>query len=499
MSAPGIDDEDDLYTSDEEYGECVYFLVNVPEARSDNCESLSMWPSKPDFASLGDIRPPRDPNAKFQRVWSGDTAMDIPETSQRPVSVTGTTNVCRRLLSPLYSTMPYNPVVYKEEAFKDFPVFDPEMYSSDSSTPPPQDVQPNSSAVRSTTSPPARSTQHLIPPIASIEDEFRSARSPTKMPPEKRRSGTPSESPRVEHERTVGSSLKAPSFTKNVDWGPSVPFRAAHPSLSFRSTQSHASSSRSPLPHASASPHEPSYHNPDDDDEDDDDNDYSRPPPPYTLPRLIKRVHYADDSGGEPMRGITRSPPTTHPPAPRANHTPARGKGGLGASSSQLSALSLEDNSGDDDDESDAIPSSSASRPSSVRAGKKRAAVEQSTDDDYEMDDVPSSSTKKPSKSSAASKPRKTKRRKTLKPFLCPHDWCKETFTRKNDVKRHLLNAAVHRNDNPDRAEDDTKRCKRCQADLSRPDARARHERAGACGKRTTPKVEFKVAKEPRP
>lgn len=68
----------------------------------------------------------------------------------------------------------------------------------------------------------------------------------------------------------------------------------------------------------------------------------------------------------------------------------------------------------------------------------------------------------------------------------CPYQWCGKRFTRKNDVKRHLQNAAVHKADVPQDAWSPT-RCSKCHVELSRVDACKRHEARDACWKRTLP------------
>ncbi|KAK1230483.1 hypothetical protein PQX77_006411 [Marasmius sp. AFHP31] len=98
-----------------------------------------------------------------------------------------------------------------------------------------------------------------------------------------------------------------------------------------------------------------------------------------------------------------------------------------------------------------------------------------------------------PSKGNVSGSPTVKKKRKTNR-YPCLVAGCKETFTRKNDVRRHVMNAAIHR-DSPEalklqnKDKDIPTRCTYCNADLSRPDARMRHERTSACGKRTTQKM----------
>ncbi|TFK26492.1 hypothetical protein FA15DRAFT_276629 [Coprinopsis marcescibilis] len=78
------------------------------------------------------------------------------------------------------------------------------------------------------------------------------------------------------------------------------------------------------------------------------------------------------------------------------------------------------------------------------------------------------------------------------KRFLCPQG-CGKSFTRKNDVQRHLRSTAAHR-DITTITEKSTFRCKYCNRILSRGDAARRHETEGACGKRTLPSERDKLA-----
>ncbi|TFK44875.1 hypothetical protein BDQ12DRAFT_673739 [Crucibulum laeve] len=69
----------------------------------------------------------------------------------------------------------------------------------------------------------------------------------------------------------------------------------------------------------------------------------------------------------------------------------------------------------------------------------------------------------------------------------CEYDGCLKTFTRRGDVRRHMETASEHKLDVP-RGADSATRCRHCNDELSRPDARRRHEERGACGKRTIPR-----------
>ncbi|KAF9012490.1 hypothetical protein BDQ17DRAFT_1419875 [Cyathus striatus] len=72
--------------------------------------------------------------------------------------------------------------------------------------------------------------------------------------------------------------------------------------------------------------------------------------------------------------------------------------------------------------------------------------------------------------------------KKVYKCELCP-----KIFTRRNDVKRHMGNASIHKGAIPSDMNSDT-RCRRCGEELSRLDARVRHEARNACFKRTIPR-----------
>ncbi|KAK7045620.1 hypothetical protein VNI00_007453 [Paramarasmius palmivorus] len=130
----------------------------------------------------------------------------------------------------------------------------------------------------------------------------------------------------------------------------------------------------------------------------------------------------------------------------------------------------------------------------SRKGGGKRPAKRpvEETDDDWEPREVP------PSKAGANGTydthgSRGSPKKRKLNRYPCPITGCKETFTRRNDVRRHVMNAAVHRDsEEAQRFIGETgtvTRCRLCNADLSRADARMRHERTSACGKRTTQKM----------
>ncbi|KAG7091012.1 hypothetical protein E1B28_010075 [Marasmius oreades] len=123
----------------------------------------------------------------------------------------------------------------------------------------------------------------------------------------------------------------------------------------------------------------------------------------------------------------------------------------------------------------------------SIKSAIKRPARE--SDDDPDEDWEPEASSP-PRADGLQDDPAVKKKRKTNR-YPCPIGGCKETFTRKNDVRRHIQNAAVHRG-SVEAIQWQSKagtRCTLCNADLSRSDARMRHERTSACGKRTTQKM----------
>ncbi|KAG6920178.1 hypothetical protein DXG01_004947 [Tephrocybe rancida] len=65
----------------------------------------------------------------------------------------------------------------------------------------------------------------------------------------------------------------------------------------------------------------------------------------------------------------------------------------------------------------------------------------------------------------------------------CPHTWCKSTFTRSNDLTRHLATASIHKAPVP---VDPSKICRMCGEEFSRSDARNRHEIKRSCGRKRT-------------
>ncbi|KAG5639276.1 hypothetical protein H0H81_004937 [Sphagnurus paluster] len=72
-------------------------------------------------------------------------------------------------------------------------------------------------------------------------------------------------------------------------------------------------------------------------------------------------------------------------------------------------------------------------------------------------------------------------------PFPCPlaelHD-CRQTFSRRNDIARHIETTSRHNLENT--AANADVACRMCGKVLSRPDSRARHEAKNSCGKRSS-------------
>ncbi|KAK0195745.1 hypothetical protein F5146DRAFT_303149 [Armillaria mellea] len=105
------------------------------------------------------------------------------------------------------------------------------------------------------------------------------------------------------------------------------------------------------------------------------------------------------------------------------------------------------------------------------------------SEDDHQVDDeydeLDEDTAPKKRKIKPANK--SSKKRKITERFRCTIPGCTKTFTRKNDVTRHIRASGAH----PDYQEQsDSVKCKICGIDLSRSDARLRHERTYACGKR---------------
>ncbi|KAG6841383.1 hypothetical protein C0991_011723 [Blastosporella zonata] len=65
----------------------------------------------------------------------------------------------------------------------------------------------------------------------------------------------------------------------------------------------------------------------------------------------------------------------------------------------------------------------------------------------------------------------------------CPHTWCTSTFTRSNDLARHLTTALTHKEPAP---VDPSKVCRMCGEEFSRSDARNRHELKRSCRRKRT-------------
>jgi len=83
-------------------------------------------------------------------------------------------------------------------------------------------------------------------------------------------------------------------------------------------------------------------------------------------------------------------------------------------------------------------------------------------------------------------RPRKKAVRAAPKRHPCTIPGCTESFTRPNDVLRHIKNAAIHKG-STQQAEAlaaSSTVCKYCGEELSRADAARRHELKASCGKR---------------
>ncbi|KAJ6495756.1 hypothetical protein C8R47DRAFT_371150 [Mycena vitilis] len=84
-------------------------------------------------------------------------------------------------------------------------------------------------------------------------------------------------------------------------------------------------------------------------------------------------------------------------------------------------------------------------------------------------------------------RPRKKALSVAPKRHPCTVPGCSESFTRPNDVLRHVKNAAVHKGSSQqaEALAASSTLCKYCGEELSRPDAARRHELKASCGKRT--------------
>ncbi|KAJ3549995.1 hypothetical protein NMY22_g669 [Coprinellus aureogranulatus] len=85
--------------------------------------------------------------------------------------------------------------------------------------------------------------------------------------------------------------------------------------------------------------------------------------------------------------------------------------------------------------------------------------------------------------------------KKAKKRFQCGVKGCPATFTRRNDVERHMKSASAHRDYVQEWTDMQSKigpalnpfRCEKCGRILSRADSAKRHMESGACGKRELP------------
>ncbi|KAJ7125072.1 hypothetical protein C8R44DRAFT_734384 [Mycena epipterygia] len=84
-------------------------------------------------------------------------------------------------------------------------------------------------------------------------------------------------------------------------------------------------------------------------------------------------------------------------------------------------------------------------------------------------------------------RPRKRTVKTAPKRHPCTVPGCTESFTRLNDVLRHIKNAAIHKGttQQAEALASSPTVCKKCGEELSRPDAARRHELKASCGKRT--------------
>lgn len=131
----------------------------------------------------------------------------------------------------------------------------------------------------------------------------------------------------------------------------------------------------------------------------------------------------------------------------------------------------------DEPEEEEGAPekkTASPSKPKSKAAGGTEDVYDELEDEEEEV--VTKKRGRPPGSATKAQKKRKTGDR-----YPCTVEGCTKTFTRRNDVERHMKSSAAH----PElKNADDTKKCGLCGTDLSRADARLRHERTNACGKR---------------
>ncbi|KAJ7039072.1 hypothetical protein C8F04DRAFT_1087007 [Mycena alexandri] len=112
--------------------------------------------------------------------------------------------------------------------------------------------------------------------------------------------------------------------------------------------------------------------------------------------------------------------------------------------------------------------------PTIRRSVKRNGSYDDDEDFDSQMDDIDA-------------RPRKKIVRVAPKRHPCTVPGCHESFTRPNDVLRHVKNAAIHKGSAQQAAAlaASSTLCKYCGEELSRADAARRHELKSSCGKRT--------------
>ncbi|KAF8059467.1 hypothetical protein FPV67DRAFT_442912 [Lyophyllum atratum] len=113
----------------------------------------------------------------------------------------------------------------------------------------------------------------------------------------------------------------------------------------------------------------------------------------------------------------------------------------------------------------------------------KRSVTYEGWDDELEAPSPKRTKLTVPSSIKVTDRPRSKKAKSAV--FHCSFPLCTATFTRQNDLVRHLRNSSAH-SSTSDAQDDEDKRCAHCNRKLSRADARRRHEISGACGKRNT-------------
>ncbi|KAK0460938.1 uncharacterized protein EV420DRAFT_167104 [Desarmillaria tabescens] len=203
--------------------------------------------------------------------------------------------------------------------------------------------------------------------------------------------------------------------------------------------------------------------------------------PSVRAPRIITPAGSSNPRDNKPQVAI-QVPKTTARLSPKSGLSPTSSRSSSSrraATRARIATKKVQQLESEDDIDDDSEYEQEQAEPHPVvqTIDELPSEDEHQVDDEYdELDDDTAPKKRKIKPSNKTSKKRKITER-----FRCTIPGCTKTFTRKNDVTRHIRASGAH----PDYQEQsDNVKCTICGIDLSRSDARIRHERTYACGKR---------------